>query len=145
MLSTIALGAGIVTSGIQMVFQSFQVALAAASSGQVEPTVIALISNVGLALSVIAYVPFAVMLANVATVSLRDHAFPAWIGWFSAFAAIAHVLMSVGLVAERGPLVPGGTLTYVLYAVSLLWLVATTTVMVVKSSGSQAQMRAAAL
>ena len=116
-----------------MVFQGFQVALAVASNHPVEPTLAALFSNAILALSVIAYVPLAVMLTAVAVVSLRDHAFPAWLGWLSAFAAVAHVLMSIGLVVERGPLVPGGTLTYGLYAVSLLWLVATTTVMVVRS------------
>jgi hypothetical protein len=133
MLSTIAFGAGIVSAVIQMVFQGFQVALAVASNHPVEPTLAALFSNAILALSVIAYVPLAVMLAAVAVVSLRDHAFPAWLGWLSAFAAMAHVLMSIGLVLEGGPLVPGGTLTYGLYAVSLLWLVATTTVMVVRS------------
>jgi hypothetical protein len=132
-LSTIAFGAGIISAGIQMVFQGFQVALAVASNHPVEPTLAALFSNAILALSVIAYVPLAVMLAAVAVVSLRDHAFPAWLGWLSAFAAMAHVLMSIGLVLEGGPLVPGGTLTYGLYAVSLLWLVATTTVMVVRS------------
>jgi hypothetical protein len=64
------------------------------------------------ALSVIAYVPFAVMLAAVAVVSLRTRALPAWLGWFSGFAAMAHLIMSIGLVAESGPLVPGGVLTY---------------------------------
>jgi hypothetical protein len=134
MLSTIAFGAGIVTAGIQMVFQGLQVALAVASKDPVEPTIAALFSNATLALSVIAYIPMAAMLAAVAVVSLRDRAFPAWLGWLSVFAAMAHVLMSIGLVVEGGPLVPGGTLTYGLYAVSLLWLVATTTVMVVRSS-----------
>ena len=133
MLSTIAFGAGIVTAGIQIVFQGFQVALAVASNRPVEPTLAALFSNATLALSVVAYVPMAVMLAAVAVVSLRDRAFPSWLGWLSAFAAMAHVLMSIGLVVEGGPLVPGGTLTYGLYGVSLLWLVATTTVMVVRS------------
>jgi hypothetical protein len=135
MLSTIAFGSGIVTAGIQMVFQGFQVALAAASNGQLEPMLAALFSNAILALSVIAYIPLAVMLTAVAIVSVRDRAFPTWIGWLSAFAAIAHVLMFIGLVVERGPLVPGGTLTYGVYAVSLLWLVATTTVMVATSGG----------
>jgi hypothetical protein len=134
-LSTIAFGAGTVTAGIQMVFQGFQVALAAAASGRVELTAAALVSNAIWALSVIAYVPFAVMLAAVAAVSLRNRAFPAWIGWLSVFAAIAHVLMSAGLVVTRGPLVPGGILTYGIYAVSLLWLVATTTVMVMRFDG----------
>jgi hypothetical protein len=133
MLSTIAFGAGIVSAGIQMVFQGFQVALAVASNHPVEPTLAALFSTAMFALSVIGYVPVAVMLAAVAMVSLRDRAFPAWLGWLSACAAMAHVLMSIGLVVESGPLVPGGTLTYGLYAVLLLWLVATTTVMVVRS------------
>jgi hypothetical protein len=133
MLSTIAFGAGIVSAGIQMVFQGFQVALAVASNHPVEATVAALVSNVTLALSVIAYVPLAVMFAAVAVVSLHDQAFPAWLGWLSAFASMAHVLMSIGLIVEDGPLVPGGMLTYGLYAVSFLWLVATTTVMVVRS------------
>jgi hypothetical protein len=73
------------------------------------------------------------MLAAVAVVSLRDGAFPASLGWLSAFAAMAHVVMSIGLVVEGGPLVPGGTFTYGLYGVTLMWLVATTTVMVVRS------------
>ena len=132
-LSTIAFGAGIVSTGIQMVFQGLQVALAVASNNPVEPTLAALFGYATLALSVIGYVPVGIMLAAVAVVSLRDRAFPAWLGWFSAFAAVAHMVMSIGLVVDRGPLVPGGTLTYGLYAIALLWLVATTTVMVVRS------------
>jgi hypothetical protein len=100
MLSTIAFGAGIVNAGIQMVFQGLQVALAVASHHPVEPTVAALFSDAMFALSVIAYVPLAVMLAAVAMVSLRDHAFPVWLGTLSAFAAVAHALMSIGLIVE---------------------------------------------
>ena len=136
MLSTIAFGAGIISAAVQMVFQGFQVALAVASNHPVEPTLAVLVSNAIFALSVIGYVPIAVMLTAVAIVSLRDRAFPAWLGWLSAFAAVVHVVMSIGLVVEGGPLVPGGTLTYGLYAVSLLWLVATTTVMVVRGGSA---------
>ena len=136
MLSTIAFGAGIISAGIQMVFQGFQVALAVASNHPVGPTLAVLVSNAIFALSVIGYVPVAVMLTAVTVVSLRDHAFPSWLGWLSAFVAVVHVVMSIGLVVEGGPLVPGGTLTYGLYAVSLLWLLATTTVMVVSGGGA---------
>jgi hypothetical protein len=135
MLSTIAFGAGILSAGIQMVFQGFQVALAVASNHPVEPALAVLVSNANFALSVIGYVPVAVMLTAVAIVSLRDRAFPAWLGGLSAFAAVVHAVMSIGLVVEGGPLVPGGTLSYSLYAVLLLWLVATTTVMVARSGG----------
>ena len=74
----------------------------------------------------------AFMLAAVATVSLRTGVFPAWLGWLSALVAAANLVMSLGIVVDSGPLVPGGALTYVLYALMPLWLVAVTTVMVVR-------------
>jgi hypothetical protein len=40
--------------------------------------------------------------------------------------------MSLGLVVDSGPLVPGGGLTYVLYLLTAVWLVAVTSVMVVR-------------
>jgi hypothetical protein len=38
--------------------------------------------------------------------------------------------MTFGLVVKSGPLVPGEPTTYALYAIALLWLITTTTVMV---------------
>ena len=129
-LSTIAFGAGIVSAGLQLILQCFQVALAVAASGALDGGVVALYSRLGWALSVIAYVPMGVMLAAVAAVSLAHHAFPRWLAWFSLTASLAHFLMTLGLVVKSGPLVPGLATTYALYAVALLWLIATTTVMV---------------
>jgi hypothetical protein len=79
-LSTVAFGASVIWAGLQMVFQSAQVALAMGSSGEVEPALAALISDLTYALSVIAYVPMAIMLTAVAVVSLRTGAFPVWLG-----------------------------------------------------------------
>lgn len=131
-LSTVAFGAGIIWAGIQMVFQSAQVALAMEAGGPVQPALAGLIASLTYALSVIAYVPQAAMLAAVAVVSLRAGAFPVWLGWLSAVAAGANLMMSLGVVVDGGPLAPGGGLTYVLYALTALWLLATTTVMVVR-------------
>ena len=129
-LSTIAFGAGIVSASLQLILQCFQVALAVAASGALEGGVVALYSSLGWALSVIAYVPMGVMLAAVAAVSLAHHAFPRWLAWFSLTASLAHFVMTLGLVVKSGPLVPGLATTYALYAIALLWLIATTTVMV---------------
>ena len=74
----------------------------------------------------------AVTLAAVAVVSLRTAVFPAWLGWLSALVAAANLVMSLGIVVDSGPLVPGGALTYLLYALMPIWLVAVTTVMVVR-------------
>ena len=38
--------------------------------------------------------------------------------------------VTLGLVVESGPLDPGRAATYALYAIALLWLITTTTVMV---------------
>jgi hypothetical protein len=129
-VSTVAFGAGIVSAGLQMIMQCFQAALAVGVSDPLEPGVLALFGRLGWALSVIAYVPMGVMLAAVAAVSFVYRAFPRWLAWFSAAASLAHFIMTLGLVVESGPLVPGAATTYALYAIALLWLIATTTVMV---------------
>lgn len=132
-LSAVMFGAGVIWAGMQMGFQSAQVALAlGSSSGEVEPALVGMMSDLTYALSVIAYVPMAVMLAAVAVVSLRTGAFPAWLGWLSAVAAIMHLVMSFGIIVDNGPLAPGGTLTYALYLLMAVWLVVVTTVMVVR-------------
>jgi hypothetical protein len=128
-LSTIAFGAGIVSVALQMMLQCFQVAVASAASGLLERGVVALFGRLLWALSVIAYVPMGVMLGAVGAVSFAYRVFPLWLAWLSFAVAVAHVIMTFGLVLESGPLVPGGATTYVLYVSTLLWLIATTTVM----------------
>lgn len=129
-LSTVAFGAGIVAAGLQMILQCFQAALALAAPGTLDRGAVALFAGVLWALSVIAYVPMGVMLAAVATVSFAYRAFPRWLAWFSAVASLAHFVMTLGLLVKSGLLVPGQAATYALYALALLWLIATTTAMV---------------
>jgi hypothetical protein len=131
-LSTVAFGAGVTWAGLQMVLQSAQVALAMGVNGDAEPALAGMMGDLTYSLSVVAYVPMAIMLAAVAVVSLRTRAFPAWLGWLSASIAAANLFMSFGIVVDTGLLVPGGGLTYVLYALMTVWLVAVTTVMVVR-------------
>jgi hypothetical protein len=131
-LSNVAFGAGVIWAGIQMVFQSVQVALAMASSDDVDPAVVGMFSDFAYALSVIAYIPIAIMLIAVAVVSLRTRALPLWLGWLSAVTAVTNLCLSLGLVVDSGPLVPGGALTYVLYLLVAVWQVAVTTVLFVR-------------
>jgi hypothetical protein len=136
-LSTVAFGAGIVAAGLQMILQSFQAAVALAVLATVDRGAVALFGGVLWALSVIAYVPMGTMLGAVAAVSFAYRAFPRWLAWFSAVASLAHFVMTLGLLMKSGPLVPGQGTTYVLYAIALLWLIATTTVMVFGVRGTQ--------
>lgn len=128
-ISETAFGAGVLWAGLQMVLQSAQVALAMGASGSLEPMLAGVISDLTYALSVIAYVPMAVMLAAVAAVTFRTRAFPLWLGWLSALTAAMNVLMSLGIVVNSGALIPGGVLTYVIYLLMVIWLLATTTLM----------------
>jgi hypothetical protein len=129
-LSAIAFGAGIVSAGLQMILQCFQVALAVAASGALERDVVAIFGSLLWALSLIAYVPVGVMCGAVAAVSFAHRAFPRWLARFSFATSLVHLVMTLGLVVKSGPLVPGHATTYTLYAIALLWLIATTTAMV---------------
>ena len=133
-LSTVAFGAGITSAGLQLLLQSAQAAVVISARGPVDRAAVALFGSLMWAISVIAYVPMAVMLGAVAAVSFSYRAFPRWLAWFSAVASVAHFVMTFGLVAESGLLIPGAALTYALYAILLVWLIATTTVMVFAGS-----------
>lgn len=131
-LSSVMLGAGVLWAGLQMVMQSVQITMALSARGEVEPLLVAMLGRLAYALSVVAYVPMAVMLAAVGTVSLRTRALPAWLGALSLCAAAANLVMSLGIVLDNGLLVPGGALTYVLYLLAPLWLVAVTTIVTMR-------------
>lgn len=131
-LSTVAFGAGLVGFGLQAAIQAPQSALAMASDGTLDPQLAAMMSDLGFALSIVAYVPIAVMLAAVAVVSLRTGALPAWLGWLSAGAAVASLVLSAGIAVDRGPLAPGEWGTYVPYLLMVVWLASVSAVMVVR-------------
>ena len=132
-LSSVAFGAGILWAGLQLVMQGGQVALAMGANADLPAALAGMMGDLTYALSVIAYVPMGIMLAAMAVVSWRFKAFPAWLAWLSAVAAAANLLMSAGIVAESGPLVPGGVLTYALYLLQAVWQVATPTVMLARA------------
>ena len=132
-VSAVAFGAGVASVAMQMLLQVFQIAAVAGAPAEPDTAGMVLFSRVGWALSVVAYVPFAVLLAATAVVSLRHRAFPIWIGWLSALLACAHVVMFMGVAADTGPLVPGGALTYALYGLAVLWLVSVATAMVMRT------------
>jgi len=127
--ASVAFGAGVVSASLQLMLQAVQAASVLAAHPQMDASAARFFSGMMWSISVIAYVPVAVMLAAVAIASWQHTIFPAWLTWWSAAASLAHLIMSAGLVAGSGPLVPGGTLTYALYAMLLIWLIAITTVM----------------
>ena len=108
------------------------------SRGAVDPLIAGAVHRLGLALFTLAALPAAVMLAAVAVVALRGHALPTWLGWLSVVAAVAHALPVVGIPADDGPLVQGGWALAVAYGLYVLWLAATSGVVVVRATRLEA-------
>lgn len=131
-LTTLAFAAGVTGVAVGALIHAPQVALAERAGAGVAPEVAGIIADLGYALSLIALVPIAVMLAAVAVVALRAGAFPAWLGWLSMAGAVAHVVGWFGVIVDSGPLTPGGWFTYVPYALWMVWLVAVATIMVTR-------------
>jgi len=129
-LSAAAFGAGIAWAVISMVAQAIQVALAMASVQELPPALVGTMSDLMFALLTIGDLPIAVMLIATAVVSLQAKAFPVWLGWLSATAAAAHLVVALGIVVDSGPLAPGGGFTYAAYLLMVAWLMSTTIVMI---------------
>jgi hypothetical protein len=134
-LATVAFGAGIVAVVLQLLLQILQLSIATADP-DIGSAVAGLIGSLMWNVSVAAYVPLAIMFVAVWIATRRDHVFPPWLGWLSAVTGIVHLIMSFGLVVRSGPLAPGGALTYGLYALSLAWLLAATSLMVFRNQGT---------
>jgi hypothetical protein len=127
-LSSLAFASGCLSAGLQMTFQSMQIGMAMIVD--FDPSTAAALGLLGYAVSVVAYAPYALMLAAVAVLSFRRKAFPSWLGVVSAIAAAANFIMLFGIVAKDGILTPGAPLTYAAYALYPIWLLSATTLMI---------------
>jgi hypothetical protein len=126
-VSMVAFGAGIASAMITMVALAFQIGLATAPGGELQPALVGVMGTLFTA----ANFPLAVMLVAVAEVSFRARAFPAWLGWLSLAASAAQLVPSFGLILDSGPLAPDGWLAgYLPYPLYVAWLASATVVMV---------------
>jgi hypothetical protein len=125
-VSSVAFGAGLAWATLNMVAQAFQVGVANDAKGEAPTALIKTMS----AMFTIANLPLAVMLVAVAVVSLRYHAFPAWLGWLGVLVAAAQTLLWLSTAVQSGPLASDSWLSFVLYPVFLIWLVPATVIMV---------------
>jgi len=137
-LTSIAYAAGLVWIVVNLAVQAPQIALARAADGDLSPDLATVMNELGLALATIADVPVAVLTIAVGVLSLRANAFPAWLGWLSMVVATAHLIAWTGVVADTGPLAPGGWATFVIYPVFVVWLLAVTSTMVAPRAGRTA-------
>ncbi|MEV0353492.1 hypothetical protein AB0H88_47725 [Nonomuraea sp. NPDC050680] len=127
-LSMLVFGAGITQIVLNLMAQAFQIGATMTPPEQMSAGLVAMMN----ATFALANVPLAVMLAAVAAVSLRYLAFPRWLGWIAAAAAVAYALLSVSVAVDSGPLAPGGALSYVLYPSLVLWQVPAAIIMIIR-------------
>lgn len=131
-LATVAFGAGVAWVAVHAAAQAVQSGMALAAHANAPKEMVATLYPTGYALFTLAAIPLAVMLFATAALSLRTGVFPAWLGWLSLAVGVVHVAMPFGLLAESGPLAPGGWLTYVQYPLYAVWLLCVTTVMLIE-------------
>jgi hypothetical protein len=125
-VSTVAFGAGVAWATLNMLAQALQVGAANDPGGETPTALLKTMS----AVFTIANLPLAVMLVAVAVVSLRYHAFPAWLGWLSVVAAGAQTLLWLSTAVQGGPLASDSLLSFMLYPFFLIWLVPATVIMI---------------
>lgn len=123
-VSSIVYAAGIAWITVNLAVQAPQLALARAAAGGLDPSVTEVVNGLGLALATIAVVPAAVMVAGVGVLSLRARVFPVLTGWLSMAVAALHLVAWFGVLADDGPLAPGGWVTFVVYPAFVVWLAA---------------------
>lgn len=129
-LATVAFTAGVTGMIIQFVMQSVQATAATMAGPEMSPDLVVWFGTFGFLMTVVAYIPAAVLYAATGIVGLRHRALPAWLSWFSLVWGLFLVVMFAGLVVESGPLVPGAPLTYLLYLGMMVWMPAMATVMI---------------
>ncbi|MGN6326589.1 hypothetical protein [Pseudolysinimonas sp.] len=122
-LATLALVAGAASSTLTLVALAVQDALTLET-----PTMsLAALHDT---LFLIAGLPLTVTLVAVAVLVFARHAFATWIGWLSIGAAALQVVPLFGIVADGGPLAPGGWVSAFLpYPLYVVWLAAVSVVM----------------
>ena len=126
-----------VAYGLDIVGQAPQITVTLHAMDGVGPTSAATLTDLGYVILVVANIPLAVMFTAIAVVSLRSRAFPIWLGWIAASAALAALLLSFSVVDPNGPLAPQGWLSYLLYLAPIVWLVPAATVMIRTGPGDR--------
>lgn len=135
-LASIAYAAGMAWIVLNLAVQAPQIALARAADGTLRPDVAVVVNDIGLALATITNIPVAVLVLTVAVLSLRAKVFPVWVGWLSVLTAGVHLVAWCGILADTGPLAPGGWLTFLVYPVFVVWLLAIITTMITSTRTS---------
>jgi hypothetical protein len=69
------------------------------------------------------------LLAATAVVAMRTGALPRWHANFGYALFLISLLSGLGLFVDDGPLAPGGAIAYVVFALFLVWLAATSVLM----------------
>lgn len=93
-----------------------------ADSG-LDPILLKALFDLGAIAIPISNAPFGVLALAVGVVSLRDGAFPSWLGWLSVGLGATNIVTASGYMFQSGPLAPGGTLSNVVGSIFAFWLV----------------------
>jgi hypothetical protein len=129
-LASIAFGAGLIAAAMNISGQAAQIVLTLPSAASLDTHAAGAIEDLCLVTLILADVPLAVMFAAIAALTLGPRAYPAWLGWIAAAAAVAVLISTFSLVPVSGPLSPLGWLTSLLRLVPALWYIPAAIIMI---------------
>jgi hypothetical protein len=122
--ATAALVSGAVGYGLNIIGQAPQLTLTLDEPGVTGPQAAALLDGLGFTLLALANAPTALMYAAICVAVLRSGALPRWLGWLALVPAAASTVLALTIVSPTGVLDPQGWLSYLLYPLAIVWLVA---------------------
>ncbi len=129
-LANAAFGAGILSSGLNIVGQAPQILLTLPSQAALDPSLARLLADLCFVMLNVANLPLAVMFAATAAVGFKTRVLPVWLSVLAAVVAAAAFALSFAVAQASGPLAPQGWLTLALYPSSVIWLVPGAIVMI---------------
>ncbi|GGN84643.1 hypothetical protein GCM10010112_64140 [Actinoplanes lobatus] len=121
--ATIMFGAGTVGYGANILGQAPQLALTLLPGEVLYPQTAVLLDALGFVMLTLANAPIALMFAAIGFAVRRTRVLPAWLGWFAAIAAAAAAVLVLSAFLPTGLLDPRGWVSYILYPISIVWIV----------------------
>jgi len=126
-LSAVAFGAGIAATGP---ISAGVLAAAALTQGVEDPVAANILHDLRLLSYTMSWFALGPLAAATAIVALRTGVFPGWHVWFGYSVFAAGLLAGLGIFVDNGTAAPGGLIAYVVFALFLAWLAATSILMV---------------
>lgn len=129
-LSAVVFGAGIVMLALSAITAALSAVMVVRLPGAGDAAMTQMLFDGMNALYATAWFPLAAAVGAAAVITMRSRAFPMWFGLAGYAAMIVFLLAGLGLTTATGVFAANGGVGYLAYAVSALWVVVASVLMI---------------